>query len=323
MQPSPRLSLSGRVILVNGALLTAGAAVLALSPASVSSRPRGGELAVLVLGLVVLVAVSSLLVRRALSPLDRLPGQLDHARSSEPLERLPETGQGLAGRLAHSVNDLLDRIEESRRENAVAALAAQEAERSRIAQELHDGVGQSMTAVLLELTALSADAPPGTQERLQRLREGVRASLDEVRSVARHLRPHVLEDLGLRSALAALTNDLFRTGDVLVRRGVVPGLPPLGDELELVVFRVAQEALTNVARHAGARTVELRLGLQGDHLELHVADDGRGSAGRPEGVGTRGMRERAALVGGTLEVAPRDGGGTRVTLRVPLPEGGR
>ncbi|WP_162599985.1 sensor histidine kinase [Nocardioides solisilvae] len=319
MSPPAATPLSTRVALTLAVLLGLGAAALALTPAHVSPRTRASELAVLAAGALLLVAAGTWLVRRVLAPLDRLPAQLDHARSSEPLERLPTTAPGLAGRLAHSVNDLLDRIEESRRENAVAALAAQEAERSRIAQNLHDGVGQSLTAVLLELTALGADAPPELQDRLERLREGVRASLDEVRSVARHLRPHVLEDLGLRSALAALTNDLFGTGDVLVRRGVLPGLPPLGDELELVVFRVAQEALTNVARHAEARTVEMHLGLQGDLLELTVADDGRGTAGRAEGVGTRGMRERAALVGGTLEVAARDGGGTRVTLRVPLP----
>ncbi len=321
MASAPRLSLATRVILINGLLLAVGAVLLILSPASVSSRPSTHQVLVLLGGLVLLLLADVLLVRRAVLPLDRLVEQLDHARSTEPLVRLSGPERGPAGRLARSIDDLLDRIEASRRENAAAASAAQEAERSRIAQELHDGVGQSMTAVLLELTALAATAPPEARNSLERVREGVRASLDEVRSVARHLRPHVLEDLGLRSALAALTNDLFGAGDTLVRRGVLPGLPPLSDEVELVVFRVAQEALTNVARHAGARTVDVQLGVSGDQLVLTVADDGKGLAGRREGVGTRGMRERAALVGGRLEVAGQDGGGTRVTLTIPLATG--
>ena len=179
---------------------------------------------------------------------------------------------------------------------------------ARAAQELHDGVGQSLTAVLLEL----AGSPD-----LDRVREGVRSSLDEVRRVARHLRPHVLEDLGLRSALASLTQELFATGGVHVRRAAVPGLPKLSDETELVVFRVAQEALTNVARHAHATTVDLNLGVQGGDVVLTVADDGRGMPPDADGTGLRGMRERASIIGGSLDVRRREGGGTAVTLRVP------
>ena len=173
----------------------AGTAVLAFSPATVSARPVISELVVLLVGLGIMIVANSLLVRVALSPLDRLVGQLDQVRSSEPLTRVSDPGGGLAHRLSLAVNDLLDRIEAGQRQNAVAALAAQEAERSRIAQELHDGVGQSLTAVLLEIGALGPGrcAPgPGARTRPR----GVRASLDEVRTVARHLRPHVLEDLG-------------------------------------------------------------------------------------------------------------------------------
>jgi two-component system, NarL family, sensor histidine kinase UhpB len=315
------LSLSTRVIVSNGVLFVLGTAVLAFSPATVSARPVISELVVLLVGLGIMIVANSLLVRVALSPLDRLVGQLDQVRSSEPLTRVSDPGGGLAHRLSLAVNDLLDRIEAGQRQNAVAALAAQEAERSRIAQELHDGVGQSLTAVLLEIGALSGQdgAPPAPA--LERVREGVRASLDEVRTVARHLRPHVLEDLGLRSALAALTNELFGAGDVLVRRGILPGLPTLADDVELVVFRVAQEALTNVARHARARTVELTLTTVGSDLVLTVADDGRGirpGPGGNGGTGVRGMRERAALIGARLEIGRRDGGGTVVELCVPM-----
>ena len=309
------LSLSSRVILINGLLFGVGTAVLALSPATVSSRPVLSESVVLLVGLTVMIVANSMLVRRALRPLDRLIHDLAAAESAAPAERVPVPSSGVARRVSLAINDLLDRIDEAQRSNAAAALAAQESERSRIAQELHDGVGQSLTAVLLELKLVSESV---TSPPLDRVREGVRASLDEVRSVARTLRPHVLEDLGLRSALAALTQDLFGATRTHVRRGIMPGLPELPDDVELVVFRVAQEALTNVARHADAATVEVSLGIVGDEVELRVTDDGRGLPAHAEGTGLRGMRERAALLGGHVSVTGREGGGTVVTLLVPV-----
>lgn len=301
-------SLTSRIVLINGVLFALGTALLALSPATVSARPLTREIIVLLVGLTVMLVANTVLVRAALLPLERLVRQLDRARSTNPIERMPVPSAGLARHVAVAVNDLLGRIEHGQREGAVRELAAQEAERSRIAQELHDGVGQSLTAVLLEL----AGSPD-----LDRVREGVRSNLDEVRRVARHLRPHVLEDLGLRSALASLTQELFATGGVHVRRAAVPGLPKLSDETELVVFRVAQEALTNVARHAHATTVDLNLGVQGGDVVLTVADDGRGMPPDADGTGLRGMRERASIIGGSLDVRRREGGGTAVTLRVP------
>jgi two-component system sensor histidine kinase UhpB len=310
-------SLTSRIVLINGALFALGTALLAISPATVSAEPLASELAVLLVGLVVIVVANTVLVRAALLPLERLGAHLDHARSADPIDRVPVPTGGLAHSLSLSVNDLLGRIETAQRDHAAAALTAQEAERGRIAQELHDGVGQSLTAVLLELGVLRDQGVPPGSPALERAREGVRASLDEVRAVARNLRPGVLSDLGLRSAVAALTSDLFPDGGTHVRRGVAPGLPELSDEAELVVFRVAQEALTNVARHAGADTVEVTLSPAGGDVVLTVADDGRGIPVGADGTGLRGMRERAALVGGSLDVRRREGGGTSVTLRVP------
>ena len=127
----------------------------------------------------------------------------------------------------------------------------------------------------------------------------------------------MLEDLGLRSALAALTTDLFTHGDTHVRRGIMPGLPALDDATELVVFRVAQEALTNVARHAHAKTVELSLGTRGDNVVLSIGDDGVGIGQGAEGTATGNAGARV-LVGGELDVRRRAGGGTTVTLTVPV-----
>jgi two-component system sensor histidine kinase UhpB len=317
MPTSQEFSLTTRVVLINAFLFGLATAVLAFSPATVSATPVHPELVVLVVGLVVLIIANTLLVGAAIRPLERLIWQLDRARTTDPIERLAVPGSPLARSLAIAVNDLLGRIEAGQRESNVQALAAQEAERARIAQELHDGVGQSLTALLLEIGMLAETSP--TPEAMERLREATRSSLDEVRGVARRLRPHVLEDLGLRSALTSLTTELFRHGDVQVRRDIMAGLPPLDEATELVVFRVAQEALTNVARHAQARTVELTLGVQGEDLVLTVTDDGVGlGGGSGGGTGIRGMHERALLIDGVLDVRRGERGGTRVRLALPL-----
>ena len=151
--------------------------------------------------------------------------------------------------------------------------------------------------------------------------ETVRASLDEVRQVARRLRPGVLDDLGLVSALDALAADVTEASGVPVTVEVDADLPGLGADAELVVYRIAQESLTNVARHAGAHVAELALRREGAAVVLRVTDDGGGigsgiGAG-VEGAGIRGMRERALLVGAELRVGPRGTGGTEVWLRVP------
>jgi two-component system sensor histidine kinase UhpB len=215
---------------------------------------------------------------------------------------------------------MLDRLELERSTSNARALAAQESERHRIAQELHDEVGQGLTAVLLGLKRASDRAPEELRSELDSVLEIARTSLDEVRDVARRLRPGVLEDLGLLSALAALATDFSSNTGVHVRRGFAPGLPDLEPDTELVVYRVAQEALTNIARHADAGLVQISLAAHGSGgVVLQVSDDGRGLHESAEGTGIRGMRERALLVGADLTVRGRVGGGTEVQLVVPGP----
>jgi two-component system sensor histidine kinase UhpB len=304
-------------VAVNLVIFAVGTAALVLSPATVSARPLASEVVVLLLGVAVMTAATALVVRSMVRPFDQLVHRLDHELSADPIELLPVDDDGIAGRVASAVNDLLGRIEREQRAAGASALAGQEGERARIAQELHDGVGQSLTAILLEAGRL-AGSDHVAPEDVARIRDVARDSLDEVRRVARQLRPHVLEDLGLRSALSALTTDLFEHGGTHARRTISPALPDLDETVELVVFRVAQEALTNVARHAGATSVELRLAPRGEDVVLVVADDGRGVPRGADGTGLRGMRERAGLVGGTVDVARGEGGGTVVTLVVPV-----
>jgi two-component system sensor histidine kinase UhpB len=214
-------------------------------------------------------------------------------------------------------------LEVERRESARRALAAQEEERRRVARDLHDEVGQGLTAVMLvlERAVRRADAPD--RPELTEARETVRDMLDEVGDIARRLRPEALDDLGLASALTALASRFAEQSGVPVRRSIDAELAArLGPEEEVVVYRVAQEALTNVARHALAFAVELTLepGPQPGQAVLVVRDDGRGiSDDEVESRGgIRGMHERALLVGGRLTVAQRPEGGTEVGLTVPI-----
>jgi two-component system sensor histidine kinase UhpB len=139
--------------------------------------------------------------------------------------------------------------------------------------------------------------------------------LDEVRAIARNLRPEALDDLGLAAALRQLCNEAERAG-VQVERRISPEVR-LAPEVELVVYRVAQEAITNVLRHAAAERLVCVLEPAGDGAELCVTDDGRGLGGAPAGSGMQGMRERALLAGATLDISTPASGGTSVSLRVP------
>lgn len=311
------LPLFWRVVATNGAVFAAGTLALVLSPVTVSTRPVVSELVVLGCGLLVIVVVNAVLLRSVLGPLDRLRSAMAATDLRRPGQRLPETGAGPGLALVAGYNAMLDRLEEERTTSTALALQAQEAERQRIAQELHDEVGQSLTAVLLGLRQARDLAAPEVAAELDLVRETTRTSLDEVRRISQRLRPGVLADLGLLSALSSLGSDLTAHTGTPVVRGFLPGLPELSGAAELVVYRVAQEALTNVARHARAREVQLGLSRRGDWLVLRVADDGIGGAGS-YGAGIQGMRERARIVGGRLELRSRDGGGTEVLLEVPL-----
>ena len=309
-----------RVCLTNALVFLLGTVALAVSPATVSVHLLVSEAVILGIGALLIVVLNAVLLRGTLVPLDRLVGAMESV--DHPGERpvLPTSGPSTVRRLVASFEAMLGRLDHERSRSAAQALAAQEAERHRIAQELHDEVGQSLTVVLLQLKHLRdglPDSDAAAVVAVDGVRESARAALDEVREVARRLRPGVLEDLGLLSALAALATDYSQRTGVHVSRTFAPGLPDATAEVELVVYRVAQEALTNVARHARASAVDLSLTVQGGDLVLTVADDGAGVRGASEGTGVAGMRERAGMVGGRLAFDRRDGGGTEVRLVVP------
>jgi two-component system sensor histidine kinase UhpB len=315
------VSLFWRVCLINGAVFAAGTAVLAASPATVSAPVLATEAVVLAVGLGAMLLANGVLLRATLAPLDRLRYLMEDVDLLRPGQRLPDSGYGAVSDLIASFNAMLVRLEAERSASSAAALAAQEAERQRVAQELHDEVGQGLTAVLLGLQRVAVRAPAGLREEVELVQETARASLDEVRQVARRLRPGVLDDLGLTSALTSLVSEHARLTDADVRRTLSAALPELGAEVELVVYRVAQEALTNVARHAAADRVlvELTQTISGEAVVLRITDNGRGVDGQAQGAGIRGMRERAMLIGATLVIAPHQEGGTELRLVIPVP----
>lgn len=318
-RPGSSPQLYWKVCLINGVVFVAAAALLVLSPATVSSEVTSRELGVLAVGIVVILLANALLLRGTLAPLDRLIHLMDATDVNRSDRRLPEDGGGVAGRLAHSFNDLEDRLEAERAMRNMRALRAQEGERQRIAQELHDEVGQRLTVVLLGVTRAMGQVAGEGAEELRLVQENARSSLVEVRRLARGLRPGVLEDLGLVSALEAMAGELSTQAGVDVRCRFGGSLPSLLPEVELVIFRVAQEALTNVARHARARTVEVALTCSGQLVCLRVRDDGDGIEDGVSGDGIRGMRERALVVGGQLRIGPRaEGRGTELELDVPV-----
>jgi two-component system sensor histidine kinase UhpB len=264
-----------------------------------------------------MLGANTLLLRRSLAPLEALTALMRRVDVLRPSDRLTDKGNGDLTDVIGAFNAMLDRLEAERTTASAHALAAQEGERQRIARELHDEIGQSLTVVLLGLKRVADRAPGELREELRTIQETVRSSLDEVRQVARRLRPGVLEDLGLISALNALAAEVSSMSDVQVVRRLDPGLPPLGSEAELVLYRIAQEGLTNIGRHARASRAELILCGRPGGVLLSIVDDGRGGPIH-EGAGIRGMRERALLIGARLSIEHPPEGGTAVRLAVPV-----
>lgn len=314
---SPARGLFRRVVLINGLVFTFGTLVLAMSPARVSSPIQMAEIPVLLVGLAVVVGANALLLRSSLAPLDRLATSMRRVDPPHPSDRVDDPGEGDLRNLIESFNAMMDRLETERASASALALTVQENERQRIARELHDQIGQTLTVALLTLKRAVDAAPVEIRGDLGDAQEIVRASLDEVRSIARRLRPDALEDLGLRSALHALTNQFTQATGIDVVKQIAPQADQLTPDVSLVCYRIAQESLTNVARHSGAQKVWLDLHLNAQsELTLRIADNGKGAVS-VEGAGITGMRERALLVHATLTITSPSNEGTEVRLVVP------
>ncbi|MFN8114137.1 MAG: sensor histidine kinase [Solirubrobacterales bacterium] len=315
-----RGTLLTQVLLVN--LLLIAAAVIA---ASIASNPdsalRDNASVGLVLGFAVAatVAVNIWMLARRFQPLERLAAEMEEADLSKPPEPpVVTTGPTEVVSIERSFHAMLERLEAERRGAANSALGAQERERERIARDLHDEVNQALTAILLRLEAMrrQSDDPEAASE-LGEIGSLISRAMRELLDIARGLRPTTLDDLGLKAALATLVEEVEREAGIQAGFEVEGDLDGLSDDLQLVTYRVAQEAVTNVVQHADAQHMRVRLIGSGDAIELRVSDDGAGFEGGrgDEKLGIAGMRERALLCGGSLVVESVPGAGTRVTLR--------
>jgi two-component system sensor histidine kinase UhpB len=276
-------------------------------------------LAVLVLAL----AAGLLRMRRRYAPLETLIEDMEKVDLSRPGPVLPPSIDGVGEtaeveRIELAFLRMLRRLEAERRRAGSAALRAQEEERARIARDLHDEVNQSLTGLLLRLEALREAVPTTLEPELADTKALANQAMRELLSLARQLRPTALDDLGLAAAIAGQV-DRIRDSGVEAELSERGDLSDLDGDVQLVVYRVAQEALSNAVRHSGAGRIAATLSREGGGAELEVADDGRGFAFEESerGLGIAGMRERALLIGAELTIESRPGQGTTVRLLVP------
>jgi two-component system sensor histidine kinase UhpB len=273
---------------------------------------------------VVALATGLLRLRRRYRPLEDLIEAMEKVDLGSPRPLLPASIDGVGEteeveRIELAFLRMMRRLEAERRRARSAALRGQEEERARVARDLHDEVNQSLTGLLLRLEAVREEAPPQLEAKLAETKALANQAMRELLSLARQLRPTALDDLGLVAAIGGQVEQLER-GEIEAELAVEGDFTDLGDDAQLVVYRVAQEALNNAARHSGAARVEVRLRrTDGGGVALEVADDGRGFAfdQSERGLGIAGMRERALLVGGELTIESRPGHGTSVQLSVP------
>ena len=318
------LPLFWRVFLANATVLIVATLALVVAPVKVSVPVTFGEVVVLLFGLLAMLLVNVVFLQRTLRPLHALTQTMGDVNLLAPGRRVDVGEAGSDTRqLASAFNAMLERLEAERRESAEMALAVQEGERQRIARELHDEVGQTLTAMLLQIESFYADAPAELRGHLDELRETTRSGAEDVRRIAQRLRPEALEELGLQSALVVLSDRFAEQTGVRIARHIDNGME-LRAQDELVVYRVAQEALTNIARHAHATIAEIELRADDDGtIVLRVRDDGRGFdvQRQPLSYGVRGMRERAMLIGATIRIESVQRDGTTIVLRLPRKEG--
>jgi two-component system sensor histidine kinase UhpB len=319
--PDKRLPLLWRAFFASALIMVVAAVLLVVTPVTVHAPVTFGQFTIILSGLVLMLLANLWVLRRVLNPLRKLTALMTRIDPDQPGERITDIGAygPDVAALTNAFNQMLDRLERGRNESARVALAAQESERRRLAAELHDEIGQTLTASAIQIEH-AADAGHDSPADLRRIADAVRGSLDEVRRIARELRPEALDDLGLVNSLISLCSRLASQGNLHIERRLqkLPDIPP---ELELVIYRVAQESLTNVVRHAHASEATLSLAASPHMATLSIVDDGRGlPADLPaHTAGISGMRERARLVHGTLDIDSKPGG-TTVRLELPLEE---
>ena len=335
-----RIPLSQKILLANSLLVAVGAvAGTVITVWHVLSYPEDLHYELIAFfaltGWLISFVVNSWVLKRTLTPLDRLQSGVDDVRRGRRDVQVipPPISDERFDRLIDTFNQMVRQQEEDARrlhDLSHRILQAQEDERQRVARELHDEAAQALTSLLVRLRLLErARTPEEAQARVGELRELTAGALDEVRRVALDLRPKILDDLGLVAALGWRTDEFnaANAAQATVRtEGIDHRLP---HTLELVFYRVAQEALNNAARHANATSVEMALALQNNTLSLEITDDGAGfdpqavpndNGSRHSGLGLLGIRERMGMIRGEVVIESASGQGTRLAVSAPVEE---
>jgi two-component system, NarL family, sensor histidine kinase UhpB len=328
-----RFPLFYKILLANVALMAlVVAAVAAVTRADLATE--GGRL-VLLFGAALAVSgvTNALILKVALLPLKRLQATAERVNAGMEDARVPasQLADAELERLTRTFNAMLDSSQGYRRrlrETAQRALAAQEEERKRISRELHDGIAQTLASLRVRLrVARALEDSVARDQLLERLGTEIGQATEEIRTIAQGLRPPALDMLGLAPAIESCVRGIGERAGLALQTELeaVEGL--LTPEAELVLYRIVQEALSNVARHSRAGSVRVRLFCAHGSVTATVEDDGRGfdvdSEMRSGGLGLFGMQERAGYVGGTVQVESEPGGGTRVRTVIPVVEKAR
>jgi two-component system, NarL family, sensor histidine kinase UhpB len=309
--------LADNAVLIAATVLAA-TVVVHLDPGAVADRRR---LALLACALLATVLGNGLVLRRRFAPLEQLIAAMESVDFSARRAPAPPARGEVheVARLRQAFDRMLERLETERARTAGAVLQAQESERARVARDLHDEANQALTGVLLRLQATAERAPAELRAELHETQGVATQAMEELLRLARELRPAALDDLGLASALRTLVTEFGRRAGLHAEFTLEPGaLDGLDEDAQIVVYRVVQEGLSNVARHSGASRVCVSAVREDGDAVVRVVDDGRGfDAGTARaGLGLTGMRERAVLAGGRVAVRSLPGEGTLIELRL-------
>lgn len=325
-----KVLVANAMIVVTGAIV--GTVVTSMTLPSENEAGSAGLItAFAVVGGTISIVVNYFVLRAAFQPLDRLAEVANVIRTGDFSTRVRATlfSDPQLARLASSFNETLDELERDRnqlRQLTSQVIHAQEEERKRIARELHDDTAQVLFAQLLRIAAMKSSHDPGVQQTAESLEASTVEAIEGVRRLALELRPPALDDLGLREALADLAQRYSEQTDIPVGYEWNGPRERLPAEVELVLYRIAQEAMTNVLKHAHATRADIAVQQIGSDMVLTVIDNGRGFDPavvadrdvRGLGLGVFGMAERTGLVGGNLRIEPVASAGVRVVATVPI-----
>src|SRR5690348_12006345 len=280
------------------------------------------------LGLIISVVINYALLKFALSPLTRLRETMQQAQAGDMTSKAPVNGfDPDADALAKTFNTMLAAIDELSKSRAIQILHAQEQERKRIARELHDETSQVLTSLLISLAMLEESVgSEAARVRIADTRALAHQTLRAVRNLSIDLRPSALDDLGLLPALRWYIKEYQQKCGIEVELTTSGFKERLSPEMETAVYRIAQESLTNTAKHAHAHKVRIAMSEDGKTLRMHIRDDGQGfdaeavlkTPWQDRGLGLAGMLERASLLGGNVRITSRRGEGARIDAMIPL-----